>query len=305
MIWLLLACQAEEEGTLKKPEAVEEISDEEVEGPYLLESEQEEITVDFAALEQDLNSLLSQLFSFHPQNIIDSYEGILAGASDDCPQWYVNEEGVSYWYDYCYTEDGHAFEGYGTALMMLNTQSEDGTIWSGTNVWGAGSIQSPDGTTIKMNGWISTRTGTHDNGTTNNYAGVTAGYSLSSSESSWEQETPYSEVQATHNTIGHRYIYINGLYPTENITVMLEGLQMLYLGEDECNIEPIGNISIFLDDVGWLDLSLEGVEDLWAPAEAGCDGCGSLFRKGVFLSEICLDFSSLISWNEEPWESLE
>jgi len=301
MIWFFLACESPQEQPQKPTEEIVEEALPSTEAPYLLDTEQQTQSIDLSILEVDLNTLFTQVFSLHPQTILDHYQNILTSADEGCPQWYINEDNTTYWYDYCYTDTGYTFDGYGTAPFEVDEVDAGGTVWSGLNLWGVGSIQAPDGTRITTNGWLTSRTGSHENGTLVHYVSITEGFSLSPSEIEWEEDTPALSIYAVHNPIGHRNIVLNGLFSMENSTILLEDLQMLHLGADECNLEPTGSISMFITEIGWLDLVLD-VEDLWATATDACDGCGSVFRKGVYVGDICMDFSRLLDWTDNPWE---
>ena len=49
----------------------------------------------------------------------------------------------------------------------------------------------------------------------------------------------------------------------------------------------------------WYELKFDVSSDWELMGE--CDGCGQLSHKGENIGEVCLDFSSVLEWEDRPW----
>ena len=98
-------------------------------------------------------------------------------------------------------------------------------------------------------------------------------------------------------------INICGSFSTDIGHVLISRLEFLNTPAASCREEPYGEMALYLMDVGWLDMTLDGTPiDDPERDTPNCDGCLTLRYRDVVLGDICPDFSGLISWESRPWD---
>ena len=297
ILWFIFGCTAESEL------AQEKLSHPEEDGAYLISEEEVVPDVDFESLETHLEAMLHQARAFSSEPFVDAYVQLLEEADSNCPQWYVNAVGDSYWSDNCTTAQGAHFEGYGSPVQsMTDFEDEGGNIWETTTAWGAGSIQGADGRRIVLNGGgVNASDGVNADGHPIYFRSMGQGAAVSGHEEDWHAVSPAFQTFAMRLGEG-RLIHMSGSYPTDLGHLLIDGLNMFDLW-GACLEEPYGSISFYLPDVGWLDMRMAGTNADEIEAETpDCDGCLDVTHKGVLLGQVCLDFSVILDWDETPWE---
>ena len=81
----------------------------------------------------------------------------------------------------------------------------------------------------------------------------------------------------------------------DSVSASLDWTGPLSMGPTDCALEPVGTFSIRDQDAFWYDLVFlpESATDTGVPA--ACDGCGTLYVRGIDLGEICVDLTTI--WN--------
>ncbi len=98
---------------------------------------------------------------------------------------------------------------------------------------------------------------------------------------------------------------IAGRFDSVSLNVQLNGPGAAL--PDECESEPRGWVSLRDEDAVWYDLVLQPrfTDDVTVdpyPNEAYslCEGCGTLYVRGVATTEVCVDFSTLFDGRLQP-----
>ncbi len=85
-------------------------------------------------------------------------------------------------------------------------------------------------------------------------------------------------------------------------TVSVSGLFMYSPELSECD-EPGGSVSVRDADGNWYDVLFDGPEG-WEDEDVdlmACDGCGTTWFRGQQIGNTCVDFSSLVEFEDRPW----
>ena len=292
MIWLILACTS--------PETTAE----DTEYPYVIQQDSTVADIDFEALAEHFTSVLPEIRSYSVKPYIDSYLQLIEQSDGYCPTWSINQEGQQFWNDYCQTSTGHQFEGTALApLVFDNVSNEYGQTYSGHALWGFGRIDALNGSMISLNGSTQYIKGFDQNGGEFISSYIEQGHRYSIDGTTTFGPSPNLSSYIYRTATDHRYVHLNGLYTTAMGIMLLEDVILANFEHMGCHLEPSGSISFFLPEVGWIDFTLDGPtgEEI-QQLTAECDGCISAYLKGVPIGEICIDFVSLLDWEEDPFE---
>ncbi|HHO50565.1 MAG TPA: hypothetical protein ENK18_06735 [Deltaproteobacteria bacterium] len=100
---------------------------------------------------------------------------------------------------------------------------------------------------------------------------------------------------------GPRELYVEGLLDglAGELDQAVEFVGMQISGEGwpgaSCVGAPVGMARVQLPEGGWVVLDFG---DGWTPR---CDSCAAATLDGIFLGEVCADFSAWLDWEETPW----
>ncbi|MCB9761626.1 MAG: hypothetical protein H6739_17410 [Alphaproteobacteria bacterium] len=287
-------------------------------GTYIYEeSDPPAPSLSIAQVEDAITEAVVGAFDLNAQPVIAGYQAAMVGQEEGCPDYYANEDNT-YWYDYCYSEDGSYFSGYGFIYHYDRVENGDGYLVSGDYVYLVADIVNGDG---------------------HAFSGSGAAYNV---QMDWEGDTPhtlyYSIVQGTFSYDGPE---VSGTWMDEDIapdltilaywvpedtspqfhgglvnlqggvsglsseadTVVMDGVSIFQEGlASMCPIEPSGTISVRDPSGNWYDVIFDGPTEPGAAIDtSACDGCGAVFYRGERLGDACVDFSPLLDWEEQPW----
>jgi hypothetical protein len=274
--------------------------------PYLADPTGEDApsfsSEDVAGAVQEALSLIMQVDG---APVIAAYESLLSQTDSGCPLW-TDYKGTPLWYDTCTTDAGVRFEGYGLALAWDGTDDGSGNIWTGTQLYSAGTITDADGHTFTAGGSAGSLTGYSAEGAQLHYTYVEDGFGWDGPEAAgtwltWGLSPTLVWYTVRDPGSGGKAIILSGSVGMESGPISAVVLDGLYLVEESlgssCGIEPSGTISLLDAEGHWYDLIFDGPTDAQpeVPAEV-CDGCATAWYRGSALGEACVDFSVLTDW---------
>jgi hypothetical protein len=229
--------------------------------------------------------------------VLDAYAAAMAGGEEGCPDWYSDGAGGVFWYDYCETTGGNAFEGYGSSSEAADYTDSSGVIWDYRSMYAEawirtdGSVFAGTGYSAQWNGyepsekayiWQSNLSGSF----TWDGPGI---------DGTWMAAGLRPELYywiSSYPSSGAAYIGIfGGLSQLEDETVdtvAMDDVQIFdWGGGAPCAVEPVGMISVRDAEGGWYDVAFDVEESGGDPMD--CDGCGSVWFRGEIIGEACVD----------------
>ena len=89
---------------------------------------------------------------------------------------------------------------------------------------------------------------------------------------------------------------------TQSETLYIDQLISFSEAFGGCSEEPGAVFSYYSDATGWLTIKFQGptFENFEVDPEL-CDGCGSIYQLEEYIGDVCLDFSPLLAWTDNPW----
>lgn len=314
MIALLLACGGSDSGS-PAPDVAEaplayDIAD-------YTDQERPEASFDSLAVEEALQTAIDDVLLSAATPVVEGYAEAMSFADADCPTLY-DVDGNTVWYDYCTTDEGATFSGYGFYYVYDDVDVLGaGVPMDGAVVTGLGRITGPDGTTIEVGGTAGELTGSTED--LDAWVSVTAGsfaWDAPEAEGTWLEAglRPSLTMYAiTLPEYGLHYLSVEGgLDGLEDVSGGALGLPTATFAgtvlADEavgfpCDQEPSGSISVRDPNGAWYTVDFDvDAEDGADPALNGvCDGCGEVTHNDVVVGEACADFSAWLDWGESPW----
>ncbi len=305
---LALACGSDKAGAGEGEGEGEGIEDT---APYLLDPTDPELPAfDGEALGHVVEEALITLRQSSAEPALLAYAEAMQGIDDGCPTWF-DADGIDYWYDQCTAEGGSSYEGYAYAITYDDTPGEGGALYSGAAFFGVARIEDAAGHVFESAGGATYVVGEDPSGNRFYYSVIDDGFGYDgpAAEGTWLSAglSPAVELSAGALTNGGRTFSANGRIAPEagGITAMVfEGLLIAdALAGSDCPGEPSGTLSILDGDGLWTDITFDGpTEDTPTQDAADCDGCGGAWSGGVYLGEVCADFSGLLAWSAIPWD---
>jgi len=309
----LLACAPEEEEPVDVGDPAEELA-----LPDLTETDWPAAYAEALAVTVELRTALAWT----------GHQDALALGRDGCPDIYVGAPdedldidedagGVS-WADYCETGGGLGFTGFswwdGDVTVEGDAQSPEGATASGERRMIADAVVSDsDGVRFQLDGEVSdalsrvdaegysrwtwssliqgSLTGTDVFTGTATPGGVRADLYLYASGGDVEYMEARGDVYLNEEPILGRF---------DSLSMDIAMIEARSAGPDDCALEPLGYLSIRDTDAYWYDLVFlprydENATDEDYPNDpyGECDGCGTLYVRGLEQGEVCVDFSFL------------
>jgi hypothetical protein len=304
--WLLLplvvACKATPNPSDDSDDSAPSVPED---APYLLDdSNGAPVTVDTPAVEAALAAAIAAARSTNAQPALNSYATAAAGASADCPSRYTDGNGLPYWNDACTTDGGTTFSGYGYAIDYLNTDNGDGYLWTGSGLYTAATVTTPDALTFTGSGSAYALRGIAGDGTIVYYSVVSGQFTWDGAEAegTWlTGSSPNMTMWLTENSGTH------GAYFTGSVPISAPGFDVAVLEETSvasanagwpCPGEIAGSVSVHSVEGVWYQVVFDGG---WTQDAATCDQCGTVWVDGVPQAEACVDASAWVDWDGSPW----
>ncbi len=290
-------------------------ADDDAPAPYIDPAQDVAVpALDAAVVQAAVDTVFATIWDFQPQPVLDAYDQANADADGDCPLIYpdydVDYGDAWYWFEACTSDAGAAYSGfvYGVSFSDWN---QDGFTYSGGGMAAAGEITDGQGRLWEGSGTVYGYTGSADDDSYLINALIMEGtWSWDGADgSSWMStglEPGFSGYTTWVPALEAGAVVLDGgLFGLEGEldTVVMDGFTLY----DEalapsCALEPSGTLSVRDVEGHWFDVTFDGADQLEDPVNADwCDGCGGAWYQGVYVDEICLDFSTLLDWEERPW----
>jgi len=273
--------------------------------PYLLDdSDGAPVAVDRPAVEAALAAAVSAARGTNAQPALNSYASAVSGASAACPSRYTDSNGLPYWNDACTTEGGTSFSGYGYAIDYVNTDNGDGYLWTGSGLYTAATVTTPESLTFTGSGSAYALRGVASDGTIVYYSVVNGQFTWDGAEAAgtWLTGTsPGMTMWLSENAETHG-AYFNGSVP-----ITAPGFDVAVLEETSiasanagwpCPGEVSGSVSVHSVAGVWYEVVFDGG---WTQDATTCDQCGTVWVDGVAQAEACVDASAWVDWEGSPW----
>lgn len=310
MLLLLLACGGDDgaprsEAPLEAPPAYD-LSD-------YVDQERPVSSFDQGAVEGALQTAIDQLLLTAATPVLQGYAEGMALADAGCPTLY-DVDGNTVWYDYCTTDGGAYFAGYGFYYLYDDVDAfGDGLLYDGAVVTGLGQIVSPDGVTVEVGGTAGLLQGGNED--YDAFISVVQGsfsWDAPEADETWMAEglRPSLQVYAiTAPAYDAHYVKIDGgldglvdedgqtlAIPTATLTGVLLADEIVGF---PCDQEPTGTISVRDPNGAWFAVAFDVDEN--QQLTGVCDGCGEVTYNGEVVGEACADFSAWLDWGDSPW----
>ncbi len=282
-------------------------------GPYLGEADGFEAPdFDLDALGAGVADLLVGAPALHGGPVIRALDALMVDQGDGCPTWAIDESGNPYWSSACTTPAGTRYDGYGLFLLYDNTE-QDGVIWTGTLLYAAMEVSSPEGTQLRANGGAGQLHGISTDGSEVYYALLDGEFAYNGPEAAgtFLEEAdvqPALAVWATRSpgSPDGGAVNLSGRLAREGGAVRAVAFNdTLWIGEGwggSCPDEPAGSLSVLTSEGVWLEVAFDGPTWDSGPTPAGaCDGCGRASYRGADVGALCVDFSAVSALEVWPW----
>lgn len=255
------------------------------------------------------------------QPIVVGYEAATVGQDLSCPDYYSDGTNT-YWYDYCWTEDGSYFTGYGFIYNYVDYAAGDGYLYNGDAIFVVADVTNAAGYTFTGSGSAYMLDMVHPGDSAGNvphtlyYSIIQGTFAYDGPEvaGSWMTTDlapdltmlAYNVPQETSPYYYGRYFTVSGGVNNLEGDVGTVVFDEVLLFEDtmysDCPIEPAGTVSV-RDGAGeWYDVLFDGPTEAAVEIEDDlCDGCGAVYFRGTYVGEACADFTALLDWQERPW----
>jgi len=304
-------------------EIVDEPTEELEPSPYIYdEGEEVEPTLSANAVAASIDEALDIAVTLDAQPILDGYNAVMEAEEEGCPDYYSDGDNT-YWYDYCYTDEGAYFSGYGFGYSYTDYEA-DGYLYNGEQVYTISQIVSADGNTFEGGGaaYMLEADFIPDGENVPHSLGYSViqgafAYDGPEADGTWLNGEISPDLTVVVYSIPENEIYpgyqgnlmqiqggINGLVGDAGTVVFDITMHQDTVG-NPCPEEPSGTISVRDADGLWYDVVYDGVE-----AFSGddmdmdeCDGCGQVWFRGQLVGDACtLDPSGLLDWEgATPW----
>ena len=232
----------------------------------------------------------------HADPVFAAYHAVMAEADEQCPSYY-SYDGNSFWYDYCTSDSGAVFDGYG--FYYLYEDYDDGDrVWNGEALNGLARVTDSQGRVFDAAGEAGTMLSAQD-GWTIFYSYVYGGFTWDGDEAddTWMDTGARPDLvayAAYADEGGGWYYYVDGDAGGVADGVAAVAFNELLLGNAaggvKCTKEPIGDVSVRDEEGNWYLVDFDATQ---GSAGQACDGCGTVTVEGQSLGEACVDLSDL------------
>ena len=315
IVWALLLGCAVESNVESTPDEVP--PDEPSEYIYDEDSEQTEALLSLGELEEGIREVIDVAMVTDPMDLTVLYDELrIEQDDDDCPYYYVDADGNSYygydyWYDTCTSDEGGSFTGYAYSYNY-EPYTSGGYVYDDEGyVHMYGSIIDRLGDGLELSGTYYHYTyGSTADDNRHGYGYVLGDARWTGTDMGW-----LSQEYSLDLYYWWDYYPLTTGY-TLNLDGSLSGLQGqvnsalfddVYIHAEtlgsECELEPSGNIAV-RDEAGeWYHVYFQGPAWWGAPVfPPDCDGCGEAFYRGDSMGSVCPDFEGLSDWALRPWD---
>lgn len=223
------------------------------------------------------------------------------------------------WADFCMGPDGTSFSGYGYWDGNVSVQGQPGTpegltVNAARTMAADGVVATADGVFLEIDGELSDALYRVDaEGYTRwSYSSLVDGTVTGSdpfppgalAPDGWRTDLYTYQSGGNVDRIearGNVYLFTGRMFDRfDSMAMDLEVIGTLGAGPDDCTLEPLGWIGLRDEDAFWYDLIFlpRAGSDVTGPDYpndplSDCDGCGTLYLRGVEVGEVCPDFSFL------------
>lgn len=230
------------------------------------------------------------------------------------------------WADFCAGPDGSTFSGYGYWAGDVGVEGQPGsveglTVNADREMIADGVVGGPEGTVLEIDAELSDALYRVDaDGYTRwSYSSLVDGTVTGSdpfppgslAPDGWRTDLYLYQSGGDIDRIearGNVYLFegrMQGRF--DSMAMDLEVVGTLGAGPSDCTLEPRGWIGLRDEDAFWYDLVFlpRDDSDITGPDYpndplSDCDGCGTLYLRGVESGEVCPDFSFLFDGTREP-----
>lgn len=269
----------------------------------------EDTSVEFdpAVVETGLQEAIDVALRFGADPILDGYFAMIEHADVECPTWY-EQDGNVFWNDYCTSEDGTRFDGYGFYYLYdqvaLDTSA---TLYDGHYLYGVATVESRDGTRLHMGGGLQTFEGYDPDNNGHVYLSqIQGGFSFTDAEG-WLEDGLKPDIYlyaVDYPDYDGRGAFVEGAVGglTGTASAVFFDNNLLFSAElgSVCEREPTGSIQVRDGDGTWW-LVVFDTPEKGDMAGSLCDGCGTVSLNGEEVGQACADFSPWLSWEGRPW----
>lgn len=298
LLGLLVAC-GEPENTQRNPVDPTETSDtvteteaeEDLPSPYVVEEEEGQEPI-FGAQEiaDFVASSVGDMRYYHAEPMVSAYYEAMEAATPGCPDYYDDGYG-SYWYDYCTTNAGVVFEGYGSEYEYDYWDGD--THWVSQEFYAEARIEGD--TTFSGAGYGYIAHGESELGWSyiSSYNDGSFSWDGAGADGTWMGSdvrpalSVWSAERAENRELGLSGV-ITGLDGLAAETMALENVYIGVWGS-ECDAWVQGTFSIRDDDGNWYDLMIDPKAQ-----HPQCERCGDVWFRGEVLGEGCLPLRGLL-----------
>jgi hypothetical protein len=281
-------------------------------GAYVNDADEPEPVLSLQEIGTGIENALREMLELDPVVFHDVYRELRSWEDENCPV-YLDYDTSDYWYDTCVTDEGASFVGSASTYRYDPYVDENGYTWEQHGYISADfSIETPDGEVLEGTGYSHFYEGIYPD--SNYHFHYTRAWGRFRWNGPGSSDTWLSSGRSfdfyLHATSYPTYpgIYLShyggvagmdgpvNAYVAESFILYSEGLG------SACEVEPSGTISVRDEDGNWYDVDFDGPAYWggWAFAPE-CDGCGSVWFRGQYIGETCVDFSPMLSWGDRPW----
>lgn len=267
-------------------------------------------TYDATLVETALQEAIETVLSLHAGPVMDGYFAVIADADADCPEWF-EQEGNVFWYDYCTSEQGTLFDGYGFSYAYDQVDLDgSGTLWSGDSLYGVATITTATGQTFHAGGGLQVLTGYDEQN--DGYLAVSeiaGGFLWTGAEGGgdWMSDGLVPDIylySVDYPSYDGRGVYVDGgvsgMPGQATAALFTEALLFDEVLGSACPLEPTGHAQIRDGDGRWWTITFDTPEEGGMDSDL-CDGCGTVSYNGEDVGTACADFSPWLDWELRPW----
>lgn len=285
-------------------------------------------------LESGFQEAMSIVLEIHAQRAWQGHRATLAEADDSCPDMYLGplddlqvDEGTT-WSDYCETSEGQSYEGLLNWVTSIYSEGDADSAMGRTTdasreLTGQALVREPfvhtrfgfDGQVQDSLSLLEAKGGFTSWAWTSQLDASLTGSSIFDETDrfaeGWRADLYLSAHGGDYESLelrGNLYLYqqrIQGAF--DSIDVDLYMMEPDAMGPEDCALEPKGRFSLRDPNAIWYDLVFmpryeEEVGGTAYPNDplSVCDGCGTLYVRGVQYGTVCPDFGVWFGGVIEP-----